>query len=298
MTAISATKLSRRYGDLTVLDRVDLDVPTGQLIAVLGPNGAGKTTLIEILEGLAPPSGGTVRVLGEDPRRADRRWRGRIGLMLQSTSLENESTVREILSLAAGLYPDPRPVAEVLELIDLTGDARSRIGTLSGGQQRRVDLGLAVIGRPDVLFLDEPTTGLDPQARQRCWSTVARMRSDGATVVLTSHYLDEVEQLADRVVVLNSGRVVADTDPVRLRTQAGASRIRFRIPDGAAELPAGLTRQISSGTLRMTTADPTAALGELVRWAERNQVELSGLEIGPPTLESAYLNLIGAHSDA
>lgn len=300
MTTIHAENVTRRYGDVAALDGVGLQVMRGELLAVLGPNGAGKTSLIEILEGFAAPTSGTVRVLDVDPRHGDRRWRSRIGLVLQSTSLESEPTVREILTLFAGLYPAPRPVNEVLDLIDLAGESRSRVGTLSGGQQRRVDLGLAIIGRPDILFLDEPTTGLDPQARRRCWSTVSELRSDGTTVVLTTHYLDEADHLADRVVVLDSGRIVADASPERLRARAG-STIHFRIPDpgAAGDLPATLAAHLSADarTLHVSAADATAQLGDLVRWADRHRLDLAGLEVRPPTLEEAYFDLIGERSD-
>ena len=182
MSAIVIDRLTKHFGDFTAVDGVSLEVPDGQLVAVLGPNGAGKTTTLEILEGFIAPTSGTVRVLGVDPHRGGRRWRARIGLVLQSTSLDAELTVRDTLNVFAGLYPAPRPVGEVLELVDLADDAETRVGALSGGQRRRVDVAIGIIGRPEVLFLDEPTTGLDPEARRRAWTAVENLTTTGTTV--------------------------------------------------------------------------------------------------------------------
>jgi ABC-2 type transport system ATP-binding protein len=189
MTAITVGDLSKRYGAFNAVEAVSFDVRRGEVIALLGPNGAGKTTTIEILEGFLTPSSGVVRVLGADPRRAGRAWRARIGLVLQSTSLDAQLSVREALALHAGLFPRPRPLGEVLELVDLDAGAGARIGALSGGQRRRVDLALGMIGDPEVLFLDEPTTGLDPEARRRIWLGIERLADAGTTVVMTTHYL-------------------------------------------------------------------------------------------------------------
>jgi ABC-2 type transport system ATP-binding protein len=202
-----------RFGDRVALQGVSFAVERGEIVALLGPNGAGKTTTVEILEGFLAPSEGFVRVLGADPRRGDR---SRVGVVMQSTSLDAQLTVREAVTAFAAAYPSPRPVAEVLELVDLAEDARTRIGRLSGGRQRRVDLALGIVGRPEVLFLDEPTTGLDPAARRRTWDAVARLRADGATVLLTTHHMEEAERLADRLIVLAGGRVVADAAPAAL----------------------------------------------------------------------------------
>ncbi|HXP54374.1 MAG TPA: ABC transporter ATP-binding protein, partial [Streptosporangiaceae bacterium] len=199
MSAIVVEHLTKRFGDLIAVRNVSFDVPAGQVVAVLGPNGAGKTTLIEILEGFQAPDGGRVRVLGTDPRaggRAGQAWRARIGLVLQSTSLDRQLTVGEAVRLYGSLFERPVPVAEVLDLIGLAREAGTRIGALSGGQQRRVDLGLAVIGRPEVLFLDEPTTGLDPQARRGLWTVIQQLAATGTTVLMTTHYLDEAQRLA------------------------------------------------------------------------------------------------------
>jgi ABC-2 type transport system ATP-binding protein len=249
MAAIVAERLTKRYGELVALDGISFDVPPGQLVAVLGPNGAGKTTTMELLEGFRAPTTGTVRVLGADPRHGDRSWRARIGLVLQSTSLDDQLTVRELLDIFARLYPDPRPVAEVLELMELTGQAGTRVGALSGGQRRRVDVALGIIGRPELLFLDEPTTGLDPEARRRAWVAVQNLAVTGTTVVLTTHYLEEADQLADRVLVLGGGRILADTTPDQLRAQGGRSTIRYPLSDtaAAADLPATLAGHLDPG---------------------------------------------------
>jgi ABC-2 type transport system ATP-binding protein len=297
MAAIVAEQLTKRYGDLVALDRVSFEVPPGQLVAVLGPNGAGKTTTMELLEGFQAPTAGTVRVLGADPRRGDRAWRARIGLVLQSTSLDEQLTVRELLAVFARLYPDPRPVPEVLELLGLTGQAGTRVGVLSGGQRRRVDVALGIVGRPELLFLDEPTTGLDPEARRRAWAAVEDLAATGTTVVLTTHYLEEANQLADRVLVLAGGRLLADTTPQQLRAHGGRSTIRYPLPDAAAvaDLPATLAGHLDPDqrALVVHSANVTAALHELVGWADRHHLDLTGLEVGPPSLEDAYLALTG-----
>ena len=233
MSAIAVEGLVKRYGGFTAVAGVSFTAAPGQVTALLGPNGAGKTTTIEILEGFQAPTEGTVRVLGADPRaggRAGRSWRARIGLVLQSTSLDAQLTVTEALTLFGGLYPGRRRVGEVLDVIDMAADARTRIGALSGGQRRRVDLGIAIIGQPEMLFLDEPTTGLDPEARRRLWTVIENLTAGGTTVLLTTHYLDEAQRLARRVIVLADGRVAADATPDELRAMGGAPVIRYRLP--------------------------------------------------------------------
>jgi len=276
------------------------EVPAGQLLAVLGPNGAGKTTTLEMLEGFIAPTSGTVRVLGADPRRGGRAWRARIGLVLQSTSLDAEVTVRDTLALYARLYPAPRPVGEVLELVDLTDDAQTRVGALSGGQRRRVDVAIGIIGRPDVLFLDEPTTGLDPEARRRAWASIENLTAAGTTVILTTHYIDEAEHLADRLLIVNAGRVLTDTTPHDLRTRGGPATIRCPLPDGvtAASLPPGIAPYLDrdAHALVIRSSDIAAALRDLLAWADAHHRDLAGLEVGPPSLEDAYLAAIGESS--
>jgi ABC-2 type transport system ATP-binding protein len=296
MTAIVLEHVTKRFGHFAAVDDVSFEVPEGQLLAVLGPNGAGKTTTLEILEGFLAPTSGTLRVLGADPRHGGRAWRARVGLVLQSTSLDPELTVRDTLSLYAPLYPHPYKVNEVLEMVDLAADAQTRVGALSGGQSRRVDLAIGIIGRPDILFLDEPTTGLDPEARRRTWAAVENLTSTGTTVVLTTHYIDEADHLADRIIVLADGRLITDTTPRQLRATGGPSTIRYPLADSAAaDLPTALADHLDPAgrTIVIRSTDVTGTLRELVGWAESHGIDLAGLEIGPPSLEDAYLKTIG-----
>jgi ABC-2 type transport system ATP-binding protein len=301
VTVIEVEHLVKRFGGFTAVDDVSFGVPAGQVAAVLGPNGAGKTTTIEILEGFLAPSGGTVRVLGADPRHGGRAWRARIGLVLQSTSLDMQLTVAEALGLYAGLFPRPMAAAAVLDLIGLHSDSATRIGALSGGQRRRVDLGLGIIGRPEILFLDEPTTGLDPEARRELWAVIQSLVAEGTTVLLTTHYIEEAQRLADRVIVLAEGRVVADATPGQLRARGGTPAIRYRLPPGtpADSLPSSLARYADAarGELIVPSADLTADLAELVGWARRSRADLTGLEVAPPSLEDAYLSLTAEPAD-
>jgi ABC-2 type transport system ATP-binding protein len=291
MSAIFVKDLVKRSGRFTAVQDVSFEVASGQVTALLGPNGAGKTTTIEILEGFLAPTAGSVQVLGADPRTGGRAWRSRIGLVLQTTSLDAQLTVTEALTVFGALYSKPRRIGEILDVIDLASDARTRIGALSGGQRRRVDLGLAIIGQPEMLFLDEPTTGLDPEARRRLWSVVENLTAAGTTVLLTTHYLDEAQHLARRVIVLADGRIVADASPDELRTLGGVPTIRYRIPTGAAALPSALTQHVANNVLTMPSDDVTSDLAMLVGWARENKVDLTGLEVGPPRLEDAYLAL-------
>jgi ABC-2 type transport system ATP-binding protein len=293
VSAIVVKDLVKRYGDFVAVDGVSFEVAPGQVTAILGPNGAGKTTVIEVLEGFLAPTAGTVRVLGADPRRGNRAWRARIGLVLQSTSLEGQLTVTEALTLFSGLYPRPRRVAEVLSVIGMASDARTRVGALSGGQRRRVDLGIAIIGRPEMLFLDEPTAGLDPEARRRLWKVIENLTAEGTTVLLTTHYLDEAQHLASRVIALANGRVAVDASPDELRAMGGVPVIRFRLPAHAPSLPTALARHLNAARteLLLPSADVTADLAILVGWARENDVDLTGLELGSPSLEDAYLTL-------
>jgi ABC-2 type transport system ATP-binding protein len=291
MSAIIVKDLVKRYGRFTAVQDVSFEVASGQVTALLGPNGAGKTTTIEILEGFLAPTAGSVQVLGANPRTGGRAWRAKIGLVLQTTSLDAQLTVTEALTMFRTLYPNPLPVGEVLSLIDLASDARTKIGALSGGQRRRVDLGLAIIGQPEMLFLDEPTTGLDPEARRRLWSVIENLAAGGSTVLLTTHYMDEAQHLASRIVVLADGRVVADAAPDELRAMGGVPVIQFRLPSGSPALPPALAQHVGGGVLTMPSADVTADLAMLVGWARENYVDLTGLEVGPPSLEDAYLAL-------
>jgi ABC-2 type transport system ATP-binding protein len=294
---ISVRGLHKSYGDVEAVRGIDLEVRRGEVFAFLGPNGAGKTTTVEILEGYRKRSGGDVSVLGEDPERADRAWRERIGVVLQSCRLDPYLTVRESLDLYAGYYRAPRPADEVLELVGLGPKADARAGGLSGGQQRRLDVGMALIGDPELLFLDEPTTGFDPSARRQTWETIAGLRDLGKTVFLTTHYMDEAQRLADRVTIISAGRMVAAGTPEDLGDrESGQATVSFRLPAGVAagEVPvAGATPTDGGRTVSLDTGTPVATLNELTGWALSRGFDLEGLEVTRPSLEDVYLSLTG-----
>jgi ABC-2 type transport system ATP-binding protein len=287
--AIEVRGLRKAYGPVLALDGVDLTVRRGELLAVLGPNGAGKTTLVEILEGHRSATAGDVRVLGFDPARRERDFRERIGIVLQDGGLDDLLTVGEAVELYAAAYPDPRPAAEVLELVGLADRAGVRASELSGGQRRRLELALAIAGRPELIFLDEPTTGFDPAARRQSWELIAGLRELGTTILLTTHYLDEAQHLADRVVVVSGGRVIAEGAPDELGGTPEAI-IGFRAPEGLP-LPAGAEVDPRDGRVALRTATPTRDLAPLVAWAAERGVELEGLTVTRPSLEDVYLEL-------
>ena len=280
MNAIEVSGLVRRYGDLVAVRDLDLVVAPGECVAMLGPNGAGKTTTIEVLEGYRRRDAGDVSVLGVDPARADRAWRRRIGIVLQSTDDLLELTVGEALAHFARFYERPRAVADVVALVGLDEKVDQRVEKLSGGQRRRLDVALGVVGRPELLFLDEPTTGFDPEARHVFWQLIERLKGEGVTILLTTHYLEEADALADRVVVVARGRKVADTTPADLGTRnAGRITVRWREGDAWRE---------------EVTEAPTALVAAL---GARLGGEVPGLEVVRPTLEQAYLALVdGAES--
>jgi ABC-2 type transport system ATP-binding protein len=274
--AIEVRDLRKAYGDVEAVRGVSFEIGTGEIFGLLGPNGAGKTTTVEILEGYRARNGGTVSVLGEDPAQAGRQWRERIGVVLQSSAIYETLTVTENLALFAGYYTRPRAVAEVVELVGLEEKRAARVRTLSGGQKRRLDLGLALVGDPEVVFLDEPTTGFDPEARRRAWDTIGGLRGLGKTVLLTTHYLEEAERLSDRVAVLMDGEIAALGQPAELTSALPATEIRFR-RDGEEVV--------------LRTEEPTRVLHELTAEALAAGRELEGLEVRRASLEDVYLAL-------
>ena len=279
---VSVRGLTKSYRDFEALKGVDFELRAGEVFGLLGPNGAGKTTTIEILEGYRRRDAGEVEVLGADPESAGLDWRGRIGVVLQSSAMYENITVTEQLAQFAGYYEHPRPVDEVIELIGLEEKRDTRARRLSGGQRRRLDLGLALIGDPELIFLDEPTTGFDPGARRRAWETIRSLRGLGKTILLTTHYLDEVEQLADRVAVLREGRIVASGTVQELVGGAPATEVRYRR---------------NGEVIVVETDEPTRVLHELTEAAIQRGEELDGLEVRKPSLEEVYLSLTQAEPE-
>jgi ABC-2 type transport system ATP-binding protein len=297
-SVISVSGLRKSYGELEAVRGIDLEVARGEIFAFLGPNGAGKTTTVEILEGYRRRSAGTVRVLGEDPGRVDREWRERIGIVLQDSSMHAELSVRESLELFAGYYRGPRGVDDTIELVGLTEKADERVARLSGGQRRRLDVALALIGDPELLFLDEPTTGFDPSARRRAWSVVRSLRDLGKTVFLTTHYMEEAQALADRVAIIAGGLIVAHGSPAELAGRDAATRITFKLPPGVAgsDLPQALAASVGNGQVSLQVDDPVPMLHQLTAWALERRVPLTGLEVRRPSLEDVYLELTAVHA--
>ena len=293
MAAIVVSELRKSYGALEAVKGVSFEVATGEVFALLGPNGAGKTTTVEILEGYRSRDAGTVSVLGMDPARGGVRLRERMGIVLQECGIEELLTPREALERQAGYYPRPRPVDEVIDLVDLADKAAARIRTLSGGQRRRLDLALALVGDPDLVFLDEPTTGFDPQARRNAWDLVKRLGTLGKTIFLTTHYMEEAQYLADRVAVIAAGRLVALGAPDSIGGRnTGATQIRFTLPDHLplSELP--LAAHMDNGRALIETADATGALHALTDWALKHGIALDNLTVTRRSLEDVYLELV------
>jgi ABC-2 type transport system ATP-binding protein len=274
--AVTVDGLRKSYGEVEAVRDLTFEIGSGEVFGILGPNGAGKTTTVEILEGYRERDAGTVSVLGEDPAAAGRDWRGRIGVVLQSSATYAELTVRELLELFAGYYDRPLAVDDVVDLIGLGEKRDARVRTLSGGQKRRMDLGIALVGDPELLFLDEPTTGFDPGARRRAWETIRSLRTLGKTILLTTHYLEEAERLCDRVAVLSQGQIAALGRPGELTGALPPTEIRYR-------------RNGQEVVLR--TDEPTRILHELTAEALAAGTELEGLEVRRPSLEEVYLSL-------
>ena len=294
---ITVQGLHKSYGEFEAVRGIDLDVARGEIFAFVGPNGAGKTTTVEILEGYRQRTQGEVSVLGLDPAQATRSWRQRVGFVLQECRLTPELTVREAVSQYAGYYSAPRDVEETVSLVGLEDKAEVRTSTLSGGQQRRLDVALALVGDPELLFLDEPTTGFDPAARRRAWDMIDSLGRLGKTVFLTTHYMDEAQALADRVAILARGEIVATGPPDELSAEGPSEAvIAFRLPDGveASALPDRVraAAQVDGRAVTLTTDDPLPQLDELTSWAVGRGVELPALEVRRPSLEDTYLRLV------
>jgi ABC-2 type transport system ATP-binding protein len=276
VSAIAVFGLRKSYGQREVLHGLSFTVETGEVFALLGPNGAGKTTTVEILEGYRRRDDGDVRVLGEDPERGGRSFKSRIGIVLQSSAVYHLLSVREIVELFAGYYPQPRPVGEVIELVGLADKRDARVRTLSGGQLRRLDLALALVGDPELVFLDEPTTGFDPAARRQAWETIRGLRSLGKSILLTTHYMEEAQRLADRVAILRDGEIVGTGSPQELLSSHASVEIRYRR---------------NGSEVVVATEEPTRVLHELTSQALAEGVELEGLEVHRRSLEDVYLEL-------
>jgi ABC-2 type transport system ATP-binding protein len=286
-SAIRVRGLHKSYGEVEAVAGIDLDVAEGEVFALLGPNGAGKTTTVEILEGYRHRSAGEVEVLGSDPQKAEASFRRRVGIVLQSTGVEPYLSVSELIEQFRGYYPNPRPLDEIIEVVGLAAKRNERVRRLSGGQQRRLDVALGLAGDPDLLFLDEPTTGFDPGARRGAWLMIQNLRQLGVTVFLTTHYMDEAQNLADEVAILVEGRIAAQGPPAIL-TAGKQTLIRFRLPEGTPA-PAGTT---AAGELvEINTDEPTRKLYELTSWAVERGVELDRLTVSHASLEDVYLEL-------
>ncbi len=297
--AVVVEHLRKDYGALHAVDDLSFTIAEGEILALLGPNGAGKTTTVEILEGHRDRTSGTVTVLGYDPGTAGREYRERIGIVLQEAGFDEDFTPRELITLHRRMYPRRLGVEDVIQLTGLEDKANARVKTLSGGQRRRLDLALGLIGDPDLLFLDEPTTGFDPGARRKAWELVENLRGLGKTVLLTTHYMDEAEHLADRVAVIVRGGLVAIGTPDEISGDGtSTSTVTFRLPDDvdASDLPSldgTLSRE--GAEFELQTASPTRSLEELTSWAVGRHIEIPALSIGRPSLEDTYLALVAAH---
>jgi ABC-2 type transport system ATP-binding protein len=299
MPVIEVENLVKRYGDVEAVRGVNLCVDAGEVFALLGPNGAGKSTIVEILEGHRAKTSGSVSVLGFDPTTRDRDYRERIGIVLQETAVEDQLTVKEAIDIYGSMYPKRRPPGELIEIVGLEAKTDARIKTLSGGQRRRLELALGIVGDPDLIFLDEPTTGFDPSARRQAWTIVENLATLGKTILLTTHYMDEAQFLANSVAVIANGKIVAEGSPDSLGgRQKASSIITF-----SAELSPGMSLPIQgavmgpSGTVEFRSLDPTGDLHAITGWSIDNEVELVDLSVTRPTLEDVYLELTSGDAD-
>jgi ABC-2 type transport system ATP-binding protein len=301
VAAIEVRDLHKRYREVHAVNGVSFSVAEGRVFALLGPNGAGKTTTVEVLEGYRKRDAGEAEVLGFDPARRDPEMRRRIGIVLQATGVDLYLTVAETIELYRRLYPHPRPLDEVVETVGLQEKRDTRVGKLSGGQQRRLDVAVALAGDPELLFLDEPTTGFDPAARRGAWEMIRSLRSLGKTILLTTHYMDEAQSLADEVAIIARGEIVAQGTPATLGGRdTAATRLRFRLDPGAGELPESLRTGASDadGTVEIATDDPTRTLHDLTGWALERGIRLDSLEVVRPSLEDVYLEITGGEAGA
>ena len=291
--AIEVRGLRKSYGAVEAVRGIDLQVSTGEVFALLGPNGAGKTTTIEILEGYLDRTAGEVSVLGYDPSGNHRSLKERIGIVLQSTGVQRYLNVEETVNLFRGYYPNPLPLEEVLNATGLAEQRGVRARRLSTGQQRRLDVAIGLSGNPDLLFLDEPTTGFDPSARRGAWEMIRNLRNLGKTVVLTTHYMDEAEHLADRVAIMVHGQIVVEGTPSELLRDNGATTIRFKLADGAPSLPGDLVvgPMEPSGHYTVVTSTPTSTLHRLTGWAVEHGLELEEMSVSRPSLEDLFVQL-------
>ena len=296
--AIEVRGLTMSYGDRQVLLGIDFEVSPGEVFCLLGPNAAGKTTTVEILEGLRQRTGGTVSVLGMDPQAQSARLRERVGIVLQECGFPRQARVAELIDSWRGYYRNPRDLKDLLQVVELTQERNTQVRRLSGGQRRRLDLALALAGDPDLIFLDEPTTGFDPESRQRCLAAIENLRALGKTIVLTTHYLDEAERLADRVAILAGGRIqVAGTVRHIARLAGVPTKIKFAAPErvlaGSVPPPASLGVELRGDVAVCHTQHAATALRELLRWAADHDLgDLADLSVAAPTLEDAYLRLV------
>ena len=294
MYAIETKKLTKKYGDSFAVDEVSLSVTQGEVFALLGPNGAGKTTTVEILEGHRSQTSGDVKVLGMDPSEYSSTFRSKVGIVLQETGIEQYLTASEILDQFSNFYESPKSVPELLDMTGLTEEKDKRVKKLSGGQKRRLDVAIGLCGNPDLLFLDEPTTGFDPSARRNFWDMIRNLKTDGTTVVLTTHYMEEAEYLADTVALMNHGKLVAQGSLQDLRISHNKTTITFNMDHSKARLPQNLREltETSEDTVLINTENPTTVLADLTNWAILQEIDLENLEVSRQNLEDIYLGIL------